>query len=313
MVYRTLILIVFFMQLNSVTSCDLFKPKPVFDGDSAMRYLEKQCSFGPRNPGSEGHRQCLEYLTEELKKYCDNVSQQHFSYTDKRDTALKFQGTNLIASINLQPKSKKRVLLCAHWDTRPWADKDPLKENRDKPILGANDGASGVAVLLEMARVIKQQPPDIGIDIILFDIEDYGEHNAELYPDSLNPYCIGSQYFAKHNTSYFPIYGILLDMVGSKNLDLPIEGFSYQNGKDIVNKVWDTAKKLEKPAFRKSIEQSIYDDHVPLQQIGIPCIDIIDMSYFDTYHHTLADTPDKCSAESLKQVGDVLVEVLYNE
>lgn len=212
-------LFVFITILTMLNSCS----KPPFNGKSAMEYLEKQCSFGPRNPNSEGHRKCLEYLTAELKKYCDRVDHQNFTYTDKRDSSIKLNGTNIIASINLQPKSKKRVLLCAHWDTRPWADKDPDSVNHDKPILGANDGASGVAVLLEIAKIIKANPLDIGVDIILWDLEDYGEHNAELFPDSLNPYCIGSDYFAKNNKSYWPTYGILLDMVGDKNLDLPIE------------------------------------------------------------------------------------------
>jgi Zn-dependent M28 family amino/carboxypeptidase len=295
--------------LNSCT-------KPPFDGKSAMQYLERQCSFGPRNPNSEGHQKCLAYLTDELKKYCDRVDHQNFTYVDKRDSSIKLNGTNIIASINLQPKSKKRVLLCAHWDTRPWADKDPDSTNHNKPILGANDGASGVAVLLEIAKIIKENPLDIGVDIILWDLEDYGEHNAELFPDSLNPYCIGSDYFARNNKTYWPTYGILLDMIGDKNLDVPIEKNSYNRAKEIVSKVWDKAKKLEKPAFRTSIETDIFDDHIPLLRIGIPCINIIDFNYPDAsnrYHHTMADTPDKCSAESLQQVGDVLVEVLYSE
>jgi hypothetical protein len=300
------------MFLTALNSC----AKPPFDGKSAMQYLETQCSFGPRNPNSEGHQKCLEFLTEELKKFCDRVDHQKFVYTDKKDTTLKLYGTNIIASINLQPKEKKRVLLCAHWDTRPWADKDPDSSNHYKPILGANDGASGVAVLLEIAKTIKQNPLDIGVDIILWDLEDYGEHNAELYPDSLNPYCIGSEYFAKNNKNYWPAYGILVDMIGDKNLDIPIERNSYNRAKEIVNKVWDKAKKLEKAAFRTSIETDIFDDHIPLLGIGIPCINIIDFSYPDAanrFHHTLADTPDKCSAESLQQVGDVLIEVLYSE
>ncbi|HMV25748.1 MAG TPA: M28 family peptidase [bacterium] len=313
---RSLFLLILTGLMISVNSCHWFVVKPQFDGQSAMNYLKKQCEIGPRNPGSEGHQKALEYMTEELRKYCDRVDHQKFHYTDKRDTTKKFELTNIIASINLNPKNKKRVLLCAHWDTRPWADKDPDPANRMKPIIGANDGASGVAVLLEMARTIKQQPLDIGVDIILFDLEDYGDHNWESKPDSLNAYCIGSEYFAKNNKTYFPEFAILLDMIGDKNLDLPIEQNSYTGAKDIVNKVWDAAKRLEKPAFRKTIESNVYDDHIPLLRIGIKCIDIIDFDYPDDsnrYHHTMDDTPDKCSAESLQQIGDVLVEVLYNE
>jgi glutaminyl-peptide cyclotransferase len=296
--------------------CGWFTKTPAFDADHGFQYLEKQCSFGPRNPGSRGHQECLDYITAELKKSCDNVSLQTFSYTDKRDTSKKFTGTNIIASINLQPKNKKRVMLCAHWDTRPWADRDPDPDNHDKPILGANDGASGVAVLLEITRSIKTQPLDIGVDIVLFDLEDYGEHGSDLFPDSLNGFCIGSKYFATQNKNYWPTYGILLDMIGDKQLDLPIEGTSYQKAKPVVNKVWETAKKLQKPAFRMAVEEYVYDDHIPLLDIGIPCIDIIDFSYPDdrnSYWHTMQDTPDKCSAESLKQIGDVLLNVLYNE
>lgn len=290
--------------------------RPLFDANRAFADLEKQCQFGPRNPGSDGHRQCLEFLVEELGKTCDHVRRQTFVYVDKRDSSKIIEGTNIIASINLEPAAKKRVMLGAHWDTRPWADKDSDSSRRHLPILGANDGASGVAVLLEVARAIKQQPLDIGVDILLFDLEDYGEHNAELFPDSLNPYCIGSEYFARQNKTYFPAYGIIVDMVGDRNLDLPIENYSYANAKEVVNKVWGAAKRLGKPAFRQSIEEAIYDDHIPFQRIGIPCIDIIDFNYPDETHrywHTHQDTPDKCSKESLQQVGDVLLEVLYSE
>ncbi len=295
-------------------SCHTVRPE--FDALSSFAYLKKQCDFGPRNPNSKGHDDCENYLISELQKYCDRVDVQKFIYTDKKDTNRKYNGSNIIASTNLQPKTKKRILLCAHWDTRPWADKDPNPENHDQPIVGANDGASGVAVLLEIARLIKTQPVDIGVDFILFDLEDMGDHNWELHADSLNPYCIGSDYFAKNNKTYFPTYAILLDMVGDKNLDLPIEQNSYAQAKDVVNKVWDTAKKLGKPAFRKAVEGSVYDDHIALLRIGIPAIDIIDFDYPDDsnrFHHTLADTPEKCSPESLKQVGDVLLEVIYNE
>lgn len=302
--------------MTAFSGCDWFIYVPEFDSKHAFEYLEKQCAFGPRNPGSQGHRKCLDFLTAELKNYCDNVTHQTFQYVDKKDTTKKFTGTNIIASINLHPKKKKRVMLCAHWDTRPWADRDVVPANHDKPILGANDGASGVAVLLEVARTIRSSPLDIGVDIILFDLEDYGDHGYEMAPDSLNPYCIGSDYFAKNNKTYWPTYGILLDMIGDKELDLPIEGHSYQYAKPVVNKVWDAAKKLKKPAFRTAVEDFVFDDHIPLQKIGIPCIDIIDFSYPDdrnSYWHTLQDTPEKCSAESLKQVGDVILYVLYHE
>lgn len=305
----------FFLALLS-TACGWFKSYPEFDGATAFAYLETQCAFGPRNPNSEGHRRCKDYLIEELKKYADQVKTQDFTYRDKKDTSTILYGTNILASFNLKPKKPKRVMMCAHWDTRPWAERDSDPDKRHQPILGANDGASGVAVLLELARLFRQQPPDIGVDIVLFDLEDYGDHGYEQKPDSLNPYCIGSEYFARNNTNYFPSYAILLDMVGDRMLDLPIEGHSYQNAKMVVNKVWDTAKKLDKKSFRKSVEDYIIDDHLPLQKIGIPAIVIIDFNYPDDRHHywhTHQDTPDKCSPESLKEVGDVLIRILYDE
>ncbi len=295
-------------------SCKWFIKKPQFDADSAMKYLVTQCEFGPRNPGSKGHAECLAYLTKELEKNCDRVTFQKFEYRDKRDTSLVFTGTNIFASIN--SSEKRRVALTAHWDTRPWADHDPDSSRRHEPILGANDGASGVAVLLELARIFRQRPPPVGVDIILFDIEDYGERNFELFPDSLNPYCVGSDYFARNNSTYFPEWAVNLDMVGDAQLDLPIEHYSYQNYKNVVNKVWDAAKDLKKPAFRVAIEEAIFDDHIALQKIGIPAINIIDFNYPDDSHrywHSLQDTPDKCSGESLKQVGDVLIDVIFNE
>lgn len=304
------LLVILAVSQNACTS------RPPFDAGRAFADLEKQCRMGPRNPGSPGHQQCLEFLVSELEALTDHVRQQKFRYVDRHDSTAVFEGTNVIASINLEPKKKKRVMIGAHWDTRPWADRDPDSSKHQTPIIGANDGASGVAILLEVARAIRQQPLDIGVDIFLFDMEDYGEHGYELKPDSLNPYCIGSDYFAKNNKNYFPAYGIIIDMVGDKDLDLPIENYSYVNAKDVVNKVWGAAKKLEKPAFRHSIEDAIFDDHIAFQKIGIPCIDIIDFNYPDEtnrYWHTMQDTPDKCSPESLKQVGEVLLEVLYSE
>ncbi len=316
MTLRIFSALVIFTVLACATSCDWFRSYPQFDAEKAFAHLEKQCSFGPRNPNSDGHRKCLNYMTEELKKYSEHVRHQTFIYRDKKDTSIVLNGANVIASFNLKPKKQKRIMLCAHWDTRPWAEKDPIPENRSKPILGANDGASGVAVLLEIARLLHQQPPDIGVDLVLFDIEDYGDQGYESNPDSLNPYCIGSEYFAKNNKNYFPEYAILLDMIGDKQLDLPIEGHSFQNAKQVVNKVWDKAKDLGKKAFRKSVEDYIIDDHIPLQKIGIPAIVLIDFNYPDdrhSYWHTHQDTPDKCSPESLKEVGDVIIRVIYDE
>jgi hypothetical protein len=283
--------------------------KPSFDGKRSFTYLQTQCEFGPRNPGSGGHRLCGDFLVRELQKYGDKVWEQKFDYRDKMDTSTVYRGRNIIAAFNLAPQKNYRVLLCAHWDTRPVADKDLDPGKRFLPVLGANDGASGVAVLLEIARILKEYPPEFGVDVILFDLEDMGNYNSSAYPDSLNQFCIGSEYFAAHNQNYRPRYGILLDMVGEKNLTIKKEGFSWSNARDIVEKVWSAAEKAGATAFVEEIGEPLHDDHVAFLKRGIKMIDLIDFDY--PYWHTTEDTPDKCSSESLQQVGDVLVEVIY--
>ena len=202
-------------------------------------------------------------------------------------------------------------MLCAHWDSRPTADQDPDPANHQKAVLGANDGASGVAVLLEMAHILHHNPLDFGIDIVLFDLEDMGDHGAGLESDSLTPFCIGSQYFVKNRPGYHPRFGILLDMVGDKELRFEREGYSWGRAPQVVTKVWNAAKEVGATAFVEEIREPVLDDHVPFLEKGIKVIDIIDFDY--PHWHTINDTPDKCSAESLQQVGDVLIEVLYNE
>ncbi|MFQ5823301.1 MAG: DUF4910 domain-containing protein [bacterium] len=212
--------------------------------------------------------------------------------------------TNIIASF--APEKNERILLCAHWDTRPWADQDPDLENRDKPILGANDGASGVAVLLEVAKTIQISEPKFGVDIIFFDGEDAG------LPGQTDSYALGSQYFAKNKDfHYHPQFGILLDMVGDKDLQIYQEENSLEYAPQIVEKVWNKAQRLELQAFIPTPGYEVTDDHMPLLRAGIPCIDLIDFNY--DYWHTLEDTPDKCSPESLAQVGQLLLSLLYED
>lgn len=285
--------------------------RPSFEGDRAFAYLQAQCDFGPRNPGSIGHQQCGDFLIRELQKYGDKVWEQTFDYRDKENTSTVYRGRNIIASFNLNPQKNYRVLLCAHWDTRPYADQDPDPGKRFMPVPGANDGASGVAVLLEMAQILKEHPPDFGVDIILFDLEDMGAYNASAHPDSLNQFCIGSGYFADHGQTYRPRYGILLDMVGKKNLQIKKEGFSWSNARNIVEKVWGVAERVKATAFVDEIGEPLHDDHIAFLKKGIRVIDLIDFDY--PHWHTTEDTPDKCSPKSLQQVGDVLVEMIYNE
>lgn len=277
-----------------------------FNGDRAFDYLKKQVAFGPRNPGSAGHKACLAYLTNELRALTDSVRLQRFDYQNIRNKE-RFTLTNVIASF--KPDQKKRIFLAAHWDTRPRADYD-TKANRNKPIPGANDGASGVAVLLEIAQQLKLNPPVIGVDLILFDGEDYGEEGH------LEDYFLGSRYFARHAGGYHPDFGILLDMVGDANLSIPKEGYSQKYLPGVVDKVWTIAENLGFTEFENKVGSYISDDHIELIKQGIPCIDIIDFSYpapGQNYWHTLQDTPDKCSAQSLETVGQVMMEVIYGE
>jgi glutaminyl-peptide cyclotransferase len=263
-------------------------------------YLMEQCALGPRNPGSEGHQKCKKYLLDMLGGYTSLVKTQEFVYQDtSQDTKLEL--TNIIASF--YPEKRQRVLLCAHWDTRPFADRDPDSSLREKPILGANDGASGVAVLLEIAGILSQRRPEQGVDIILFDGEDYGPE------DELEKFCLGSKHFAKNKGEYRPEFGILLDMIGDEDLDVYKEGHSVRYANHIVDLVWAAAGRLEIECFHDSAKHFVYDDHVPLLEAGIPCIDLIDFDY--PYWHTTQDTPDKCSPESLQKIGEVLIEILY--
>ncbi len=289
-------------------SLSLSAARAQFNGQQAFQYLVKQVDFGPRNPGSPGHEKCLQFLQNEMSKWADRVDLQSFTYHDTlRNKNLHL--TNVIARFN--PQNKRRIFFAAHWDTRPFADHD-VKKNRNTPIPGANDGASGVAVLLEMARVLHKQRPDIGVDLILFDGEDYGPEGH------LDQYFLGSRYYARHygKYGYNHEFGILIDMIGDAQLNIKKEGYSVQNLPWLVDKVWKIAHNLGFYEFSDDFLGYVDDDHVPLLKAGIPCIDIIDFEYPDKsnrYWHTLQDTPDKCSAQSLYIVGSVLLEVLYEE
>jgi len=275
--------------------------RDAFDGQRAFAELQRQVNFGPRYPGSPGHDRCLDYLVATLRSYTDDVRQQSFTFTygPERVTA---KATNVIARFG--PGGSPRLLLCAHWDTRPWADHDPDPANRKKPILGANDGASGVAVLLELARVMHARPPREGVVVVLFDAEDEGVEGND------DSYAIGSKVYAERLAQdERPEFGILLDMVGDADLNLYQEGYSLTYAKAYVDLVWQTAQQLGYPEFIPRARYYVVDDHVRLLRVGVPCIDIIDFDY--PYWHTLQDTPDKCSPESLQKVGRVLEHVIY--
>lgn len=294
---RKIILIIFCFIVNCKS-----QSLPQFDAQKAFSYLQQQCDFGPRNPGSAGHQACLEFLTAELKKYAERVTHQTFRYPLRPGENVVAM-TNIIA--NFQSNNTRRILLLAHWDTRPWADQDPNPENHHKPVLGANDGASGVAVLLEIARLIHLQPPPYGIDIVLVDGEDYGSYGNN------DSWAIGSREFARHkNPNYNPQFGILLDLIGDKDQQIYIEQNSYRYAPEIVDKIWKKAEQLGIVEFIPEPRHDIMDDHIRLLEVGIPCVDIIDYDY--AYWHTIEDTPDKCSPQSLANVGRVVLAVIYN-
>ncbi len=280
------------------------KQFPSFNGKNAFDYLLKQTNFGPRNPNSVGHQQCLQFLESELKKSADKVILQNFTQKGYDET---LRLTNIFAQF--QPELGHRILLLAHWDTRPRADEDADQKKQNLPIIGANDGASGVAVLLELARIFKNNPPPIGVDILLTDGEDYG---SSIKDGNTDLYFLGAKHFAKtKNIAYTPEYGILLDMIGDRDLQIPMEQHSMRFAPQLMDIIWTTAEEIGVTNFIGNPGEQVSDDHLALNEVGIPTIDLIDFQY--PYWHTHQDTPDKCSSESLEAVGKVLSAVIYTK
>ena len=290
--------------ISVLSSCN--NAVPNFDKGNAFRYLVEQCEFGPRNPGSNGYKQCLVYLQKTLSGFADTILLQPFVLDDLVNEK-SYDLTNIIARFKVD--DPQQLLIGAHWDTRPWADEDPDTEKRNNPIIGANDGASGVAVILELARILKASPPPIGITLVLFDGEDMGRSGT---PKS---YAQGSLAFAKDLPIEKPDEAIILDMIGDAELHIPIERNSYHQNRELVKKLWTMAEELNLDAFESRIAYTVYDDHVPLwAEARIPAIDIIDFNYpnsYANYWHTTQDLPENCSAESLGQVGTLLVHYIY--
>lgn len=289
---------------------------PTFDADSAYTYVENQVKFGPRVPNTQAHKDCGNYLASELKRFGAKVYEQEATLTAYDNTGL--EAKNIIGSYN--PDSDKRILLFAHWDSRPYSDHDPDPANYRKPIDGADDGASGVGVLLEIARLIGQNNPGVGIDIIFFDAEDYGtpEFVEEYKPDT---WCLGTQFWAKnpHVPNYQANFGILLDMVGAKNATFFKEGTSLRKAPNIVDMVWNTARDLGYGKFFINATGGTFtDDHeYVIKGRNIPCIDIINNDPeneqgFGWYWHTQKDNMENIDRETLKAVGQTVLEVVYN-
>ena len=290
--------------ISVLSSCN--NAVPNFDKGNAFRYLVEQCEFGPRNPGSNGYKQCLDYLQKTLSGFADTIFVQPFVLDDLVNEK-SYDLTNIIARFKVG--DPQQLLIGAHWDTRPWADEDPDTEKRNDPIIGANDGASGVAVILELARILNASPPPIGITLVLFDGEDMGRSGI---PKS---YAQGSLAFAKDLPIEKPDEAIILDMIGDAELHIPIERNSYRQNRQLVKKLWSMAEELSLDAFESRIVYTLYDDHVPLWvEAKIPAVDIIDFNYpnsYANYWHTTQDLPENCSAESLGQVGTLLVHYIY--
>lgn len=292
-------------------SLELNNNVPSFNEDNAYRYILEQLDFGPRNPNSTGHQKALVFFESEMKKYTNDVYLQNFLYPGYNNEQLSL--TNIIASFNRN--AKNRIFICAHWDTRPRADQEKDAKLKNKPILGANDGASGVGIILELSRILKETPVDYGIDLILFDGEDYGVES------DLANYFLGSKYFSANlPADYKPQFGILLDMVGDKEAIFSKEGRSVQSAQDVVDMVWNIAQNLNASTFTPQEGSIIEDDHLPLNQAGIKTIDIIDQGLIGTnssnerrnYWHTTKDDIENISKETLKQVGDVLTHLIYS-
>lgn len=287
---------------------------PIFSSENAYSLVEKQLSFGPRNPNSVGHKKQADWMVAELTKLADTVYVQNVDLKAFDGKILK--STNIIASFN--PDYKKRMFVSAHWDTRPFADQDI--ENENKPILGANDGASGVAVLMELARLLKGNNTTKGIDLIFFDAEDYGQPSISDFPHMQDSYCLGSQYWAKnpHTPYYTAQFGILLDMVGEKNATFTQEGYSRQFANNYLQKVWTYASIIGYGNFFSNQKtSSITDDHYYVNTLAnIPTIDIIQYdkttsSGFGRYWHTHNDNMDAVDKTTLKAVGQTVTQVIY--
>ncbi|MCF8230874.1 MAG: M28 family peptidase [Bacteroidales bacterium] len=291
---------------------------PEFNPDSAFHFVKQQTDFGPRVPNTKAHDKCADYLTQKMKGYADTVIVQKSKVRAYNNDILNIK--NIISVFN--PEKTKRILLGAHWDSRPYADHDPDKSVRWEPIQGANDGASGVGALMEIARVLSKNNPDVGVDIIFFDAEDYGPPESD-QSNKQDTWGLGSQYWARnpHNFGYNAHYGILLDMVGAANAQFPKERFSTYYAPDVVDKVWSIADKAGYGKYFPDEEGGpINDDHYYINEIiGIPMINIIHLKTgsesgtFFKHWHTKEDTIDKISPQTLNVVGTVVLNVIYRE
>ena len=299
-----------------LSSCDMFgasRARTAFRGDSALAYAQAQVNFGPRVPGTDAARRAGDWIVAQMRKRADTVIVQQWTHVTLKGDSLPMR--NVLA--RFKPALSQRVLYITHWDTRPTADQEFNFGDRQRPIPGANDGASGVGLFVALADVLKKTPPDVGVDLLFVDGEDYGsfdEYDAETGEGDV---LIGSTYFADHlpSADYKPMFGVLWDMIGDKDLNILQEQISAEKAPEVVSRVWQTAKDLGYDKyFIPQVYGPITDDHVPLLKKGLRVIDVIDIDYGPlgpngqanpNFHHTLQDTMDKISAKSLQVVGDV--------
>lgn len=312
---------------TKTTTTDQAEKKPIvntmvpdFNADTAFRFIEKQVAFGPRIPGTPAQEKCAQWMAATLRSYADTVIVQDFKVEIYNGKTVPCK--NIIGSFN--PEIKKRILLCAHWDTRPWSDRDSV--NKKGAFDGADDGGSGVGVLLEIARLISTNKINVGIDIAFFDVEDYGapswEQHAGEEVERPTEYCLGTQEWANHPhvENYRAYYGILLDMVGGKGATFLQEGVSLSYAPSVVKRVWDTANSLGFGSFFINEKTgSIIDDHEFINSLnGTPCIDIINLDKtspngFARHWHTQRDNINIIDKGTLKAVGQTVLHVIYTE
>ena len=310
--------------LASLSACDsverLRGGRTTFSGDSALAYARAQVAFGPRVPGTDAHRQAGDWIVEQMRRRADTVVVQTWTHVTQAGVSLPMR--NIFARI--RPDAPQRVLFLAHWDTRPTADNDRNLGARQRPIPGANDGASGVGLLIAIADALQKTPPTVGVDLLFVDGEDWGPFENPVEDTTRNrDVLIGSRYFAANlPPGYQPIFGVLFDMIGDAGLQIYQEGHSLAGAPEVVSRVWATAAELGySKYFLPQTTGPITDDHVPLLRKGLRVIDVIDIDYCAdggtqcqgterNLHHTLGDTIERVSARSLQVVGDVAVTLV---
>lgn len=298
-------------------------PAPAFCADSAFAYAEKQCEFGPRVVGSEAHRLCGEWIAIQFERFGGRVQTQEATFSLYDGTKVK--GRNIIATFGANDSTEAagndHLMICAHWDSRPWADNDPDERNWHTPVMAANDGASGVAVLIELARIFGKKQPPMAVDLVCFDAEDCGVPQwVDTEEDTENTWCLGSQLWAKqpHVDVMDVRYAILLDMVGSKETEFRKEGFSLRYAPSVTDKVWTAAQRMgHGKMFTYDEGGYVTDDHLPLNRAGVLAIDIVgnnpDGSSFPAIWHTVDDNMQHLSTATLQAVGETVADVIYSE